>query len=112
MQIFSLRLRGVKLLEIGNIPGNAKLRDIRDILVREIGGTFEIYFFFCGKLLKPQLRVSEIFSGVEPAQDGRFYLFYEIIKKRIEPQISGHREHRQPSRNRYLSARNAIYSPP
>ena len=112
MQMFALRLRGVKLVEIGNTPGNAKLRDLKQILARELGGKFEIHFFFCGKLLDSQQRVSKILNGAEPAQDGRFYLLYEATPKRVQHLVVEQPKHRQLSRERYLTAMRTVNSSP
>ena len=81
MQFYSIRLRGKRMIEINHIPGNAKFGDIKEIVSRECGGRLRVAIFFRGEAVADQSRLTLVLSDAEPANDGRFYFFYETLRR-------------------------------
>ena len=76
MHLYAIRLRGLKLLQITEIPENAIIEDIQSIVTVELGGIYDIHFFSNGKLLHPSTSVLTALVSSQPSADGYGYFLY------------------------------------
>lgn len=105
MQFYSVRLRGLKLLQIDSVPGSAKVSDIKQILNHQFGGRLSLILYYHGVQLIDETLISDVFDSTSPALDGSYYLLYSATTLRMAISSTSISRARISSKSRYLAAR-------
>ena len=105
MQFYSIRFRGVKLIEIESVPGEANVADIKEILIQQFGGRCDVKLFIHGAPVSDDILISEVVDHLSPAVDGRYYVLYNVKSRRMVEESVPNGRLKVSSKSRYLAAR-------